>query len=665
MIRIALIISLVVLAFSVKAQKKEAELFVTNHVNGAVGTSIKWVTKNVISENGFSLYRNEEGNSEWVKISKEPFTVNRGLDESFFNLKKDKDLYKSFKNRSYEQIKSNALLKVFVILQGIESNQFAEAAGILAHDVDVNNGSRVRYKLTELNATGELELGVSEYFTVGNAPELLPPDSVVINRNEKTTQFTWKPEELRYFGVEIFRSENGGKAERINPLLIRTQKNDEGIYPDYFYTDNDVVGESKYEYTLFAVNYFGQRSRASKPKNVSTVAGDDKLPTTITSLSTVGPKLQIEVYWKPIIDKDLLGYNVWARTGDDTLRKVNENLIPKSDTSYTFTENEIGSKYLQIETVYKQGGKKSYLAYTQLFDQLGPKQPTGLEISADSGKFILKWNAVQANDLAGYKIYKSLEEGQGNNWLVENSELIDTNYYELTFSKRSASKFSYYIIAQDSTFNQSEPSNIVSIKPKDMIAPEQPLLIDVSPKEREGTIEGLEVRWMSNSDLDLKGYNLYRRVKGDSAEMLQVNYNLLPTLMERYADRKAEEGVRYEYRLQAIDSSGLKSELSDAFYGELALNPKNLLPVSIDIKSNSKKKTIEISWDAYENTSLAGYILLLGSAKDDLQPKSGMFTKNNYKINMGPGTYYLQLRAIANNGMVAKSEILQTTIKSK
>lgn len=653
-----------VVAFSVKAQK-EAQLFVTNSVDSKGGTSIKWITKEVVTENGFLLYRNIEGSSDWIKVNNEPIQIKRNLEESNFDIEKDKTFYKTLKNHSYNQIQSNNLLKVFIVLQAIESNQFAEAAGVMTHDVYAKDGSRVRYKLTELQANGETELGVSSFFDVGSAQVLLPPDSIVIDRSEKAVQMSWKPEELRYFGVEVWRSENGGSPERINSLLARTQKNGEGKYPDYFYADNEVVGGSEYEYTLVSVNYFGQRSKPSNPIKVGTVLGDDKEPTIITSLSTIGPKKQVKVIWRPITDADLLGYHVWVRNGDEEPRRATTDLMSASDTAFVFTEEKIGSKYVQIETVYKQGNKKSYWGFTELFDQLGPKAPTDFAISVDTGKFIMTWNVVNDADLVGYKIYRKLANNKENNWYAVNSTPLDTNFYELNISSRVASEFSYYVVAQDRSFNESEASNMISAKQEDISSPDQPILISCKAVEIDANTDGIELQWLANGESDLGGYNLYRRIKDDSTEMEQVNYKLLPIEVLRYIDRFAESGVRYEYRLEAIDSNGLKSELSDPFYGQKSLKVENLLPKNIDVKSNSKKKTIEISWAESASAALAGYTLFAGNSKNELRPKSGMFQTNNYKFDAEPGTYYLQLKAIAINGTVVRSEIIETTIKSK
>ncbi len=99
------------------------------------------------------------------------------------------------------------------------------------------------------------------------------------------------------------------------------------------------------------------------------------------------------------------------------------------------------------------------------------------------------------------------------------------------------------------------------VPPPDHQAPSRPTGVVCSLCEA-----GVEVRWDSNVETDLAGYNIYRArgreawVDWSRAEML----NSLPLTEERYLDSSVESEASYSYAVTAVDRSGNESTSSES-----------------------------------------------------------------------------------------------------
>ncbi len=662
LIKIGIFISLLVSAVGVQAQENKIKIFVTNNVDGGAGTSVKWIMSTLIADKGFNIYRNTQGSEEWVKVNDRPITVNRSSGDSELTSETDKQYFKIIKDRSFEELQSNKMVLVFSAIQAIYSNQFATAIGVMYNDVRAEEVS-VRYKIAEIGTNEEVELGISEYFSVGTKEKIIAPDSIYVERTKNSTAIGWKPEVDKFFGVNIYRSTNGSSYELITDKPIRMQKNAEGEYATHFYRDQEVTGEKEYAYQLESVDYFGRVSTRSQTISVRSEAGDDKAAPFVSDINTNGIKMLVNVSWNPIEDQDLKGYNVYLKEDEGEATRVNSALL--ESTSHSFGSKSIGSKLVQVEAVYEQGNKRSNWMYTELFDQIPPVAPENFNVISDTGVFIMKWKPVVAPDLAGYYIERALVGDSIQKWLRVNGTPIDTNYFELKVSKENTTNFAYRVLAADTNYNSSEPSNTISSQQNDVLAPEQPVVIEANTSSDTSGGNYVQLRWLPNVESDLVGYHVLRRVQGDSGAYQKVNFELIPKEISAYKDRRAKEGMSYEYVVVAEDQSGLKSEPSEINTVVIPVNIAALIPMNIEIKTNNKKKTILLAWAETNTERLAGYTLYAGLDNKNLKPASGLFRENNIELKKEPGTYYLQLRAVAKDGQIGKSEIIQTTIKTK
>lgn len=640
--------------------QQNAKLFVSDGVEGYSGTTLKWVTSNLYSNTGYEVHR-KIGSGSWEKISTEPVTLNKTIDTNSFSESADRGLYRALTSMDYSTFQENKMLKVFVVLQGIHSNQFAEAIGMFYHDSSAPKGQVVQYKLTE---NGK-EIAVSEPYQTGSFSVVLPPDSALINRDKKGVHLVWKPNEMEHAGIWVYRKSDSD-FEKINDMPARPRKLKNGKWAEAFYSDLKVEKELDYTYQLVARDYFGRESKPSANLLAPSLKQTDSPGAIITNIGTKASEMKITLEWQCEQSKDLKGFNVYEVAQQDTILRTSE-LLKSNTKSFEFNTENIGWKNAIVEAVFINTSKKSNPARVYLGDVIPPDDINGFTVSTDTGSFSFSWNKSNATDLKGYKIYRSIADknNDDNSWTPITGNYFDSTTFTFELQDNVTQPFAFYVIATDTNYNFSKPSKVIVAGLPDIYPPQKPLIkaIDIVKKD---SVELLQIMWLANADADLKGYNLYKRPKGDTLDFKQVNFKALPKSSLRYTDRLAKPGIRYEYKLQAEDTNGLKSELSSSFYGGLPEKAGDIKPVNVQVRSNSKKKQITVSWNEVPTKNLEGFTVYAGNSKDKLRPVTSLSKKTNNTFNVSTeGNYFVQVRAISTKGKVIKSDIQETTIIQK
>ena len=101
----------------------------------------------------------------------------------------------------------------------------------------------------------------------------------------------------------------------------------------------------------------------------------------------------------------------------------------------------------------------------------------------------------------------------------------------------------------------SEPSPPVTFTFHDTIPPLPPTGLAAVPGNGLGEPLSIDLSWEANPESDVAGYNVYRAEAGKSA--VKLNPNLVPAAA--YSDLSAQRGIRYLYRVTAVDRRGNES----------------------------------------------------------------------------------------------------------
>ena len=646
---------LILFAQIAKAQG-EAELFVTNDFASGEGIQLKWIYEYLYHPEGFNVYRSSESAS-WTKLNTTPIVPRKSLPDGHGLNKEEADLHAALIASPYEDLKVS-IIRAFVLIKSIYSNEMAGYSGIMYHDKTAQKGTKYTYKIALVNGSTEQELAQSKEIMCSEYIKPMPPENPTLNRKKKYITFNWKPELYRYYGVEIYRKEIGeGEYEKITtigPRAIQPKSAKKYNENSIFFVDTNIVYETGYTYKFEAVDYFNQRSEMSA--EVAAPMKDFVPPQMpfglkLTPNSVIG---KVNVVWEAIDEADLAGYNVYtSQNPDSSFIKVNAELISKESKSYDLAGMSVGGHYFSVSSVDIAGNEASSgLMFTEIKDIEPPSAPKNLASEATSGEIQLSWTANTESDLLGYYIQKSLnhKNPEDNRYININSTPIKETQYVESLSKNIKNKFVYRVVAIDTNFNRSKPSINSLAQMPDVTPPLTPLIKNVYLEDKN-----IRVDWLKNADTDLAGYNLFRSSLNDSILKEQVNVRLISKSFDTYLDRRTAQGKSYSYMIEAVDITGNISKISTPFK---IVVPSAAITDSISITKanyNAKKKQITVQWDEMKNHEMKGYVVYLKQGKA-FKPVSGLIAYTEYKMKREIfEPIEIELRGYTAEGEVIKS----------
>jgi len=199
----------------------------------------------------------------------------------------------------------------------------------------------------------------------------------------------------------------------------------------------------------------------------------------------------------------------------------------------------------------------SNAATVQLLDV--PQPPSALAIEPTASALQLRWSAPAetvmgkiVSSATQYRIYRSETGKPGPYQSVGESQ--DTTFSDPDFE--FGHLYSYRVralVTQAGETAESADSASVEIVPRDVFPP-------AAPAGLTGlyTANGVELIWSPNLESDLAGYDIYRLGPGERSKKL--NPELLRSPL--YRDTAVVSGLRYTYRVTAVDKNGNESASS-------------------------------------------------------------------------------------------------------
>jgi len=167
---------------------------------------------------------------------------------------------------------------------------------------------------------------------------------------------------------------------------------------------------------------------------------------------------------KPLI----VGYNIYRSLKGQQAEELATpaNISPVSLTTYTDTPPYGAYQYV-VTAIASTGPPRiesdpSAPATAEFKDLLPPPPPTGLTALVETNAVRLVWDAVDAPDLAGYRIYRTEGTGEkelkvvGRNSLVVQPPLTQTNYTDT--GVRAGISYFYEVTSVDKSGNESKPA---------------------------------------------------------------------------------------------------------------------------------------------------------------------------------------------------------------
>jgi len=522
----------------------------------------------------------------------------------------------------------------------------AIVAGRLFTDSSVTRGTRYRYRVDILGLDGStLETHERDVTASGRAP--LEPSGVRCEAGDGQVKIVWEYPPYRgdpadvAVGFNIYRTEQGGEVEKINPVLILRQENVRHR------TDAGVENGKRYTYRVRAVDFIGRESPYSASADAS--PRDLTPPAFPAGVQVLPEEGALLVVWRMNLEQDLSHYDVFR--GDmlnGEYRKLNKDPIPGDRTRYEDRGVPGAARlYYKVRALDKAGNASEFSNAVSgiAADSTPPASPGGLAASLDGDFVALRWSPPEDGDLRGCYVYQ--REKAEDRYLRLTDKPLPAGTRSFTDrgvtgkGMHAGRTYVYAVSAVDNAWNESRYSEIEITIPD-----REPPLAPLTCGARDAGDGRVEVFWQPSMSLDVAGYRIYRTEDGGKAALLAAagagTYSL--------TDSTARNGGRYAYHAAAVDGAGNEGKRASS----AAVTPRDLAapPAVTNISAAASREGVTVAWDAVQAPDLAGYNIY----RSDLP--NGSPTKVNATLSGAtrfldrkgkPGKYY-RVAAVDDSG---------------
>jgi len=219
-----------------------------------------------------------------------------------------------------------------------------------------------------------------------------------------------------------------------------------------------------------------------------------------------------------------------------------------------------------------------------------PQKVSGLVVNdvGNGSQLYIQWQPNKAGNITGYKIYWGKSSGS----YTDSKQVAGTAD---TIGGLTADSLYYVgLSAIDADGKESPMINEMTGMPK--AAPRAPSGVTATPLDL-----GISLCWNRNLELDLAGYDIYRKIDNGSFD------SLTSTADTFFLNKPLSGASRYYYKIQAKDIDGNKGLLSDSIYCRPITLDQGILLVDETNNWTSGSFPRDAQQDSFYNYILSGY----------------------------------------------------------
>jgi hypothetical protein len=628
-------------AFNATAQEGNVPFFSRAETTGKV--HLKWFNSVLYSSEEYTIERKSK-NGSFAPINSSPIAYGNS---EMPTTNKSKALIALADSIPYLEL--TGFIKLTVFLSLTTDNDLAEYFGMYYYDESAPAGKltyQLKTKSGKVIATTEVD---------ASKTEILPePKNFTATPKNKKVLIDLAVENNRFYGYDLERSTSatsGFKTLSKEPFIASTT----GEEP-YFYEDLKLENETTYYYRIVGYDYFGLPSAYTK--TIAATPSDQSAPRMPDLIEAKSGEKSILLNWDVYDSKRIAHFNLYRAYKYDVesgYTQINTTPIPVATTNFEDVPSETGLYYYKLEGVGHNGkAKMTKSNFGELRDFTPPAIPTGLKITAESGKFKLEWNQNIEGDFMGYWIYRTTTPDSKMYTLINAKPQAD-NSFEDMLPKQAKNAFRYYVMAIDTNENISEKSEIVIGKMPDVVAPAAPFL-----KFARVADSTVNVEWQSALTEDIQTFILLREVNGKVDTAASLGKNKFKT------SDQPPFNATINYTVIAIDSSGNVSEASNSITTYVKKIKAAEKVTDFELSANSESQGVNLKWEVKNTTDLKGFIVyrtLTGA--QSWMPISSLLKEGIYEDTSVKKmkSYEYQIRTYAQNGQVSVSPIKSITVQ--
>jgi len=622
--------------------KNELSIF---EKSSSTQVELKWLMKHYSSKYEYKVFRAEEGGKpEYLSTVKptsyEVLKKRAYSEDNIFMIYPEKHI-KNMDDR-IKYLQTQGTTDAFRVLWMMKDKQFAKNLGQYYLDKTVKKDTKYLYYIGVYENGKRVYTKKIKVYTSAN--NLQSDFRWVHAKSTKTSiDLSWNvQDEFNYYN--IYRKLSDEKEfKKINRDLLYRSK-DYAKKAKVLYQDTQLKTGDEATYYIRKVDMFSQEGHPSVEVS-SALKVESQVPKVVKDVFVKSTDTKMTIRWRKNLNA--ITYDVYRSTiSAGNFVKINKS--PIQGEVYVDTDFSTGKEYYYYVVANNLKGSSkpstSTLAYAR--DTTAPERPSKLEFKLQKSDINLQWKAPKEEKLKGYKLYISTDK-YAKEWSLLNQELIKKPSYTHKRSEKLDKNFYHYrVTALDQNSNESDYSNIVSVKLPDVTPPRQPKLLRTKVYLNKITFE-----WAKVIIDDLSHYNVYLK---NARETLKLNTK---PILANYFEYDNPKAGKNEYIVVAVDKSGNESSKEN---GKI-LQTIDQTPVTISKLVHKKTKNgLKISFKTKDD-DYNGFELFRSSGDNTRYYNISNFQKNKSFIdkNIDPSVdYFYKVKAYDTSGNIRESRIL-------
>ncbi|MBP9096656.1 MAG: hypothetical protein KBG21_08600 [Ignavibacteria bacterium] len=603
--------------------------------------TIKWFQEKNRFDEGVIIYRKDNVDNNWVKLTDKPLKKPAKLTENEMKAgDKNNAIYNYIIYSTPKDAMEYENWEFTLILQTLLNNDFAKYTGMGYSDSKIEAGKKYTYKVSYLRSGAEVELGTTDETGINDAPALVNNTLTLAQNNEKVL-CNWAAEQDKFISYNVYR--DGKKLTEKPVYVFDTEKKQAYLFAD------SLTSAGTFSYTYTGLDAFGNESAPSA--SVSITVESIALPPRAMNVRYDGNN-QLTLYWRVQSQSNLKGFNIYR--SDDAkgeFTKINSSLISPADTMYTDNSAEQNKKYFYYISSENNGGMVNNSSVIAAInnDYSKPAVPENLTAVSDSINVSLTWNKSSSSNVIGYKLYRNTKGNESEFLLLTPLPLKETSYTD-TLSKGALNDFYYKVVAVNQKYMNSDYSQPVAVKLKDVVPPSIPIISDITLENNT-----VALTWVKQFETDLAGFKIFRSEDSVSG---YTEIGTVPKEQILFTDNNASVGKTHYYKISSTDIAGNISQSSQLSVISLSTDNNIDAPqIKISLTHNKTDNSIDISWEAVKNypSPVTGYLVMRKENDEEYSYQlSEILSGLNFidKEIQSPAKYFYSIKILYENGDV-------------
>ncbi len=475
----------------------------------------------------------------------------------------------------------------------------ADILGFRLVDKDVAPEKKYSYFIGTQGSSSPTHMAILE---VENIPKPAPtPEGFDIEEGDGVLTLKWPKasNDLNFSAYLLEKSKDNGETwTKISnkPFLILE---DESMELDEYKFVDSVENYQEYVYKLSGYTTFAD---LGEPIVVVGTAKDLTPPPNpvIRVGDLTEDEKQINLKWEIQggAPTDLKGYFLLLNPEFEGYGDTISELLSVETNTFTYNIPDsitFHPHYFKVAAVDTAGNQSiSFPHFVMVPDKIPPLAPENIYGHIDSaGVVTIVWDHSVSEDATNYHVLFSNNPEHEFSLLNPATPLEENIFYD-TIALTALDEYIYYmILAEDVSYNRSEPSAILRLKRPDNVPPIKPLL-----KKPMIETDGLKLTWQPSTSEDCVGYEIYRRLFNNEEEWTLVSE--IDTTTKEWVDEDTKFEQMYQYTMRAVDDANLYSDYCFPQRHKRSFTGDLLLVENLQAIYNAETKQIDLTWEYTE-----------------------------------------------------------------